>query len=93
MMYTTDMLRINIYIPGDLNRKLDIVAKTKHQTKAETVRQALEEGLKAVAPKSSTAQSLLKLAKMAEQIPTRGKVPKDFVQNLDYYTWGGEKRE
>jgi len=87
------MLRINIYIPEDLNKKLDFTAKSRRKAKAEVIREALNHGLKIIQPKSGNAQSLLDLAKMAEQIPTVGNIPKDFSKNLDYYTWGGEKRD
>ena len=63
-----------------------------HKVKAEVVREALKTGLQKIAPKASSAQALLSLAKKAEQIPTKGKIPKDFIRNLDYYTWGGKKR-
>lgn len=42
--------------------------------------------------KKNSAQVLLDLARMAEKIPTKSRVPKDAVKNMDYYTWGGEKR-
>ena len=87
------MLRINIYIPEDLNRKLDFTAKSKRRAKAAIIREAIEKGLRITQPKSTSAQALLDLAKMAEQIPIKGRVPKDFSENLDYYTWGGQKRE
>ena len=87
------MLRINIYIPEDLNKKLDFTAKSRRKAKAEVIREALDHGLQVIQPKSGNAQALLDLAKMAEEIPTVGKVPKDFSKNLDYYTWGGEKRD
>ena len=93
MMYSFFMLRINIYIPEDLNKKLAFVAKTGRRAKAEVIRDALEQGLGAIAPKLGNARTLLNLAKMAEKIPTAGRVPKDFSKNLDYYTWGGKKRE
>ncbi len=87
------MLRINIYIPEDLNKKLDFTAKSRHKAKAEVIREALGQGLQVIQPKYGNAQALLDLAKMAEKIPTKGKVPKDLSKNLDYYTWGGEKRD
>ena len=86
------MLRINVYVPEDLNKKLDFTAKSRRKAKAEIIREALEHGLQVMQPKSGNAQALLDLAKMAEKIPTKGEVPKDFSKNLDYYTWGGEKR-
>lgn len=93
MMYIRAMLRINIYVPEELNQKLDFAAKYMRKVKAEVVREALEAGLRKIQPKSSTAQALLDLAKKAKNIPTKGNVPKDFIKNLDYYTWGGKKRE
>jgi len=87
------MLRINIYIPEDLNKKLDFTARSRRRAKAEVIREAIDQGLRVIRPKFGNAQALLNLAKMAEKIPTKGKVPKDFVKNLDYYTWGGEKRD
>lgn len=62
------------------------------KAKAVVIRGVLNHGLKAIQPKSGNAQALLDLAKMAEKIPTKGRVPKDFSKNLDYYTWGGGKR-
>lgn len=94
MMYIKSMLRINIYIPEELNKRLDFTAKAKRKAKAEVIREALNKGLVSLQKsKSPSAQALLNLAKMAEKIPTKGRVPKDFSKNLDYYTWGGEKRE
>jgi len=55
--------------------------------------QRISEGLKVIHPVSTSAKALLNLAKLAEQIPTKGKVPSDAVENMDYYTWGGTKRE
>lgn len=93
MMYSVRMLRVNIYISEDLNAKLDMASHARRQVKAELVREALEAGLKTIQPKSDSAQALVNLAKSSERVPTQGKLPKDFIKNLDFYTWGGEKRE
>jgi metal-responsive CopG/Arc/MetJ family transcriptional regulator len=87
------MYRLHLYLPEQLKYKINSTAKLQKKSKAEVVREALEEGLKVIQPKSkpNSIQGLLDLAKMAEKIPTKGKVPKDLVENLDYYTWGGEK--
>ena len=87
------MQRISVYIPEDTRKRINIVAKTKLRPEAQIIREALEEGLSKIAPKRASAQALVDFAKMAEKIRTRGKVPTDFIKNLDYYTWGGEKRE
>ena len=86
------MQRISVYIQEDTRKRINLVARVKSKPEAEIIRDALDEGLDIVYPRSSSAQALLDLAKMAEKIPTKGKVPKDAVKNMDYYTWGGEKR-
>lgn len=87
------MQRISVYIPDDTRIRINLVAKAESKAEAEIIREALHEGLESLHPKSCSAQALLDLAKMAEKIPTRGKVPKDASINHDYYLWGGEKRE
>ena len=87
------MLRVNIYIPEELDSRLGLIAKSTGRKKAEVVRTTLQEGLKIVQPKSISAQNLLNFVKKAEKIPTKGHIPKDFIKNLDYYTWGGRKRD
>lgn len=87
------MQRISVYIPDDTRQRINMVAKAKTKPEAQVIREALEEGLSIIHPKTASAQALVDFAKMAEKIPTKGKIPKDFIKNLDYYTWGGEKRE
>ena len=87
------MLRVNIYIPEDLNHQLGFVARSIGRKKAEVVRTALRAGLKIVQPKSISARNLLNFVKEAEKIPTEGRIPKDIIKNLDYYTWGGKRRD
>lgn len=87
------MQRISVHITDETKMRINLTAKAKSKLEAEIIREALTEGLNKIYPKSTSAQALLDLAKMAEKIPTRGKLPKDFIKNLDYYTWGGEKRE
>lgn len=93
MIYDTNMQRISVYIPDDTKKRISLVARAKSKFESEIIRDALDEGLKLIQPKAGSAQALLDLAKMAEQVPTRGKVPKDASINHDYYLWGGEKRE
>lgn len=87
------MQRISVHIPDETKQRINLAAKAKGKMESEVIREALEQGLKVIHPKSSSAQALIDLAKMAEEIPTQGKLPKDFSKNLDYYTWGGNKRE
>lgn len=87
------MQRISVYIPEETKKRINLAARAKDKAESEIIRDALDEGLKKLYRPASSAQALLDFAKMAEKIPTKGKVPKDFIRNLDYYTWGGEKRE
>lgn len=87
------MQRISVYIPDDMRKQIQFLAKTKSKPESEVIRDALDEGLDVLHPKTSSGQALLDLAAMAKKIPTKGKVPVDAVKNMDYYTWGGEKRD
>lgn len=87
------MQRISVYIPEETKIRINLLAKSKGKTEAGIIRDALDEGLDQIHPKSASAQALLNLAKMAEKIPTKGKVPIDASINHDYYLWGGEKLE
>lgn len=87
------MQRISVFIPEEIKRTIDLVAKAKSKPESEVIREALDEGLARIYPQSSSAQRLLDLAKLAKRVPTKGTVPADFIENLDYYTWGGVKRE
>lgn len=86
------MQRTHIYLPEELNREIDYLAKLQGKTKAEVTRKVLEEGLKTIKPKkSSSTEALLKIVREAKKI--RGTAPRDLSINHDYYTWGGPKRD
>lgn len=87
------MQRISVHIPEETKKRIDFLAQSKSKSESEIVREAIDEGLERLYPQKNSGQALLDLAKMAEKIPTKGKLPKDLIKNLDYYTWGGEKRE
>ena len=86
------MQRISVHISDETRQRIDLVAKAKHRVEAELIREAIDAGLKVMYPKSSSAQALLDLAKMAEKLPIKLGTPKDVSENLDYYAWGGLKR-
>ena len=86
------MQRTHIYLPEELNREIDYIAKLQGKTKAEITRKVLEEGLKTIKPKqSSSTEALLKIVREAKKI--KGKAPRDLSINHDHYTWGGPKRD
>lgn len=87
------MQRISVHIPDETRTRISLIAQAKSTAEAVIIRDALNQGLDIVHPKTASAQALLDLAKMAKKIPTKGKIPKDAVKNMDYYMWGGEKRK
>lgn len=85
------MQRTHIYLPEELNREIDYLAKLQGKTKAEVTRHILEAGLKVVQPqKSASARALVNFAKIARKF--KGSAPKDLSFNHDYYTWGGKRK-
>lgn len=85
------MYRMHIHLPDELKSQIAVAAMATGEPKAEVVRKALQNGLKAYQQdRSSSAASLLKLADQARSIP--GKGPRDLSVNHDYYAWGGRKR-
>lgn len=85
------MQRTHIYLPEEINRDLDYLAKIENKPKAEVIRIVLKKGIQALKPhKSQSAQALLLMAQQAKKF--KGVGPKDLSMNLDYYTWGGPKR-
>ena len=86
------MQRTHIYLPEELNREIDYIAKIQGKTKAEITRMILKEGIKVIKPqKSNSAKTLLAIAEEAGKFVGTG--PKDLSINHDHYTWGGPKRE
>lgn len=86
------MQRISVHISDETRQRIDLAAKAKNKIESELIREAIDVGLKVIYPKSSSAKGLLMLAKMAEQLPSRSGAPRDISQNLDYYAWGGPKK-
>ncbi len=85
------MQKISVHIPDEMKLWIALAAKANSQDESEVIREAIDEGLKIIYPKGRSAQALLELAKLAEQLPSEPGVPKDLSTNHDYYTWGGEK--
>lgn len=86
------MQRISVHISDETKQRIDLAAKAKDKVESELIREAIDVGLKVIYPKSSSAQALLDFAKKAEKIPTRPGTPSDVSENLDYYAWGGQKK-
>lgn len=88
------MQRFYIYLTDEQQKRIEQKAQITKKPKSEVVREALDKGLaQSKTAGSVSAQALLDFTKAAEAIPTVGKVPEDFIKNMDHYTWGGEKDE
>ena len=87
------MQRISVHISDETKQQIDLAARARGEIEAEVIREALEKGLKIIHPKSSSAQALVNLAKMAEKLPSKPNAPRDVSENLDYYAWGGSKKK
>jgi len=84
------MLKTYLYIPDHLQIKINQTAKRQGKSKAEVMRQALQNGLEAVEAQKSGAEALLKIAEFAKKHKIKG--PRDLSVNHDYYLWGGKKK-
>lgn len=81
------MLKTYLYVPDDLEEKINKTAKAQNKSKAEVIRLALEKGIVAVQNHgTASAQVLLKIAQIGKQYNLRG--PKDGSEKLDDYLWG-----
>ena len=86
------MQRTHVYLPEELNREINYIAKVSRASKAEIIRKALADGLRTLGiKKSNSAKALLEMAREAQNF--KGTGPKDLSYNHDYYTWGGEKKK
>ena len=82
------MIRKQIYLPEDLERRLSVASQQQQKSEAELVREALEEKLGAAAPVSA-GDALLKLAELGKRLDIR--LPEDASAKHDDYLYGDEK--
>ena len=86
MLYLCCMLKTYLYVPEELEEKLNRTAKAQNKSKAEVIRQALEKGITAVAHQgTASAQALLKIAQIGRKHNLHG--PKDGSERMDEYLW------
>ncbi len=84
------MQRITVFIEDETRQRIDLAAKAKQKVEAELIREALDEGLKKIYPPTSSAQALLNLAKMAENLPFQPEEPTDVSEDTAKYAFGEE---
>ena len=85
MLYISHMIRTQVYLPKDLYRHIDLVAKREKKAKAQIIRDTLEEGLKKKMAHKNAGHVLLEIAAMAKKYQWRG--PKDLSTNHDKYLY------
>lgn len=87
-MYTSIMIRTQIYIPEDIHSQLLQLAKTRSTSMAEITRDFIEKGLKTSRDIDTSGKTVMrKLLNMH----IRGG-PRDLSTNLDHYLYGGPKK-
>lgn len=80
------MIRTQIYLPKDLYRHIDQVAKREKRAKAQVIRDTLEKGFKRRQKTQKNAgEVLLEIAAMAKKYKWKG--PKDLSTNHDKYLY------
>ena len=80
------MLRTYLYIPEELDRQIKSAAKSQNRSKADILRQALENGIGAIKQQgTASAEVLLKIAELGKKNNVKG--PKDSSTRMDEYLW------
>ena len=82
------MQRISVHITNETRQRINLVAKAKQKVEADLIREAIDEGLKKIYPPSSSAQALLNLAKMAENLPSQKGEVTDISKDTAKYAFG-----
>ena len=85
MLYIRHMIRTQVYLPRDLYRNIDLIAKREKKAKAQVIRDTLEEGLKKGKAQKRDGHVLLEIAAMAKKYNWKG--PKDLSTNIDKYLY------
>lgn len=86
------MQKTMIYLPKQLKERVQIIANSQGTSQADVIRKALEEGLRISKFQSRTsALGLLKLAKLAEKYPYKGKKTSS-LEEIDkmWLEWGND---
>jgi hypothetical protein len=82
------MIRTQIYIPEATHRELTKLAEVKKQPMAQVVREFIEEGVKKATEIDYSGRTTLEAL---ANLKLKGG-PKDLSHNLDYYLYGGPKK-
>ena len=80
MVYIRCMLRTQLYLPEDLRREIDVVARKEKKPAAQVIRELLKTGINA-RQQESIGHAFARLALV------KAKGPKDLSANLDQYLY------
>ncbi len=80
------MLKTFLYLPEELNKKIEQAAEEQGKSKAEVLRIAIKEGLGTTTFQSNaSAQSMLRIEEIGQKNNIFG--PKDASTEIDKYLW------
>lgn len=80
------MLKTYLYVPEELDKEINNLAKAEGKSKAEILRKALKEGVSQMKRKKvGSAEILLRIAKLGKKYKVRG--PRDASLRMDEYLW------
>jgi hypothetical protein len=82
------MVRKQIYLPEELERRLSVASKQQHKSEAQLIREALDDKLGAAPPVSAGA-ALMKLAELGKRLDIT--LPPDASAKHDDYLYGDRK--
>ncbi len=80
------MIRKQLYLPEDLNRRLAVTAKQQRKPEAEVIRNLLHTGLTQQIPTQTAGGALLGLAKLGKELGLAG--PTDLSSRIDDILYG-----
>ena len=81
------MLKTYLYVPDELEKRINLTAKIQNKSKAEVIRQALEKGITVVQNQGTASVKVLqKIAELGKKYNVKG--PKDAVERFDEYLYG-----
>lgn len=82
------MQRVSVHISDETRQRIDLAAKAKSKVESEVIREAIDVGLNIIYPKFSSTKGLIKLANMAEKLPSKLNAPRNVSEKHDQYAWG-----
>ena len=86
-MYTTNMIRTQIYIDEDLHKELLLLAKEQNEPMAKIARDMLRAGVKSRNIDKSGKSNLLAIANMRLNGGDR-----NLSENIDFYLYGSSEK-